>query len=170
MHATDSAFRLPGGRSLNILIFGGTGFVGRHLARALTAGGHQLTIITRHLPRHRDMQLWPRLRLMDCSMACGAQELSQSMAGQDVVINLVGILNERGHDGRGFAAAHVEFTEKILRAAVAVGVRRYLHMSALQADAVRGTSFYLRTKGAAEDFAHEFGGKHGVVVTSFRHR
>src|SRR5690606_5559221 len=53
-------------------------------------------------------------------------------------------------------------------AAHQAGIARYLHMSALGADAVNGSSFYLRSKGAAESWAHAFGSSHGIAVTSFR--
>lgn len=68
----------------------------------------------------------------------------------DAVVNLVGILNERGHDGSGFAHAHVALAEKLVAACHATGVARVLQMSALKADAERAPSHYLRTKGRAE--------------------
>ncbi|WP_407276332.1 complex I NDUFA9 subunit family protein [Halothiobacillus sp. DCM-1] len=159
-----------------VVVLGGTGFVGRYLTRALVAAGYAVTIPTRHSARHRDMQLWRGVRLVDGSAPAAsdwatpraAAPLSAVMAGHAVLVNLVGILNERGHDGRGFAAAHVRFTQQALTAAHEAGIPRYLHMSALQADAERGTSFYLRSKGAAEDWAHAFGAAQGIAVTSFR--
>jgi uncharacterized protein YbjT (DUF2867 family) len=76
--------------------------------------------------------------------------LNRIFDGCDLVINLVGILNERGFGGAGFRRAHVEFTAGLLRAMRQTHVRRLLHMSALNADAERGRSHYLRTKGTAE--------------------
>jgi NADH dehydrogenase len=64
------------------------------------------------------------------------------------VINLVGVL----HGGRGrqsFREAHVELARKIVEACRENGIRRYLHMSALNAD-LKGPSEYLRSKGEAE--------------------
>lgn len=164
------------GQPLTILVLGGTGFIGRHLVRAFAAMGHQVTIPTRHGDRHRDMALWPGVRLVDLAGVPASDwatrrtepTLATVMNGHTVLVNLVGILNERRYDGRGFDAAHVDFTRQALSVAQAVGVSRYLHMSALQADAVRGTSFYLRSKGRAEDFAHDWGTQQGVAVTSFR--
>jgi NADH dehydrogenase len=80
------------------------------------------------------------------------------------VINLVGILNEGG--GESFRRAHYELPLSVLAACQAAGVGRLLHMSALNADAKRGTSEYLKTKGAAEDYLHANAG--AVAVTSFR--
>jgi NADH dehydrogenase len=81
------------------------------------------------------------------------------------VVNLIGILNERGSDGSGFAKAHVALTEKIIAACQVNKINRLLHMSALNAEATQGKSHYLRTKGEAEDLAHA---AEGMQVTSFR--
>jgi NADH dehydrogenase len=79
--------------------------------------------------------------------------LRREFAGCDVVVNLIGILNERGFGGRGFHHTHTELPRRALAACRAAGVRRYVHMSSLQADAERAPSHYLRSKGAAERLA-----------------
>lgn len=83
----------------------------------------------------------------------------------DAVINLVGILNEKGFDGSGFHHAHVALTEKVLEACRANGINRLLHMSALGADADSGPSFYQKTKGEAERLVL---GAQDLDVTVFR--
>lgn len=158
-----------------IMLLGGTGFVGRALAGALSQAGFSVTIPSRHVHRHRDLALNPGIRLIDrapaaSDMASVRAPLSwaELMSDHSVLINLVGILNEPKHNGVGFEQAHVTFTQTALAAASAAGITRYLHMSALGADAVNGRSFYLRSKGRAEDWAHEFGEQNGIGVTSFR--
>jgi len=79
----------------------------------------------------------------------------------------VGILNERGRGGRGFHFAHVELAEKIARACRENGIKRILQMSALNADKEKGTSYYLRSKGEAEDIIHA-AASDGIGVTIFR--
>src|SRR5205085_10907873 len=64
-----------------------------------------------------------------------------------VVVNLVGILNERRQGD--FDRVHVELTRKVVGACCVAGVSRLLHMSALNADP-QGPSRYLRSKGEAE--------------------
>ncbi|MEO0580051.1 MAG: complex I NDUFA9 subunit family protein, partial [Pseudomonadota bacterium] len=68
----------------------------------------------------------------------------------DVAINLIGILNESGDNGRGFEHAHAELARKLVAACEAQGVRRLIQMSALRASA-DGPSYYLRSKAAAEE-------------------
>jgi uncharacterized protein YbjT (DUF2867 family) len=68
--------------------------------------------------------------------------------GVDVVINLIGILNEHGRST--FKSVHVDLAEKVVSAARTAKVSRLLHMSSLGADATAAPSKYLRSKGEAE--------------------
>jgi NADH dehydrogenase len=83
----------------------------------------------------------------------------------EVVVNLVGILNESGTDGKGFERTHVELTKTVVAACKKTGVKRVLHMSSLNAHP-DGPSHYLRTKGIAENHIHELASE--LAVTSFR--
>jgi NADH dehydrogenase len=75
--------------------------------------------------------------------------LRREFLGSDVVINLVGILNETGFSGRGFQLAHAELARKVVAACIASQVPRLLHMSSFGAD-LNAPSFYLQSKGLAE--------------------
>ncbi len=146
-------------------IVGGSGFVGRHLAARLSAAGHEVCIITRRRERHKDLLVLPTLRLVEGDVYNVAL-LQREFHGQDAVINLVGILNETGHSGRGFERAHVELSGKIIKACRNSGVQRLLHMSALHASA-DGPSHYLRTKAKGEALVIE-SGSDTLHVTAFR--
>lgn len=146
-----------------ICILGGSGFVGHHLCARLTEEGHQLRVITRRREPHRDMLVLPTLELKECNVY-DLDALKQAMVGCDVVINLVGTLNEKGHNGSGFRRAHVELPQKVIEACRANNIHRLLHMSALGADADHGRSFYQRTKGEGERLVHDS----GLTVTTFR--
>lgn len=132
---------------MKIIIFGGSGFVGRHLARRLARDGHALTIATRYAPGCRELAVVPRVRIHQLDPYDPAQ-LARAMDGQDVAVNLVGILNERGFGGRGFRRAHVELVQLLLDTCTATGVQHFIHMSAINAG--RGESHYLKTRGEAE--------------------
>ena len=151
--------------SRRICILGGAGFVGRHLSARLVAAGHRVTLITRHRERHRDLLVLPTVRLVEGDIH-NLTVLRRQFQGQDAVINLVGILNERGHDGKGFTHAHVELASKVVQACRYSGVTRLLHMSALHA-APTAPSHYLRTKGRGEQLVLE-AGDHFLPVTVFR--
>lgn len=147
-----------------ICLVGGTGFVGRHLANALVKQNWQIKILTRHREKHRDLFVLPTVDVIATDVY-DQLKLNEELADQSVVVNLVGILNERGKDGQGFYQAHVELTKKILIACQVNNINRLLHMSALNADAENGTSHYLRTKGQGENLVHS---QEGLNVTSFR--
>jgi len=145
-----------------ICILGGTGFVGHHLVPRLAASGYRCRLLARRPERHRDLSLAPGTELRRSDIF-EPGVLEQQLEGCTAVVNLVGILNEGGN--QTFQRVHEELVEHILDAAQAAGVTRYLHMSALHAQATRGTSRYLRTKGKGEDLAHA---RADMQVTSFR--
>ncbi len=82
------------------------------------------------------------------------ETLRKILAGADVAINLVGILNEKGRDGAGFRQAHVELTRNLIGACGSTGVQRLVQISALNAATPEtpdpAPSHYLRSKGEAE--------------------
>lgn len=148
--------------SLRVAVLGGSGFVGRVLCEHLTRAGHAPRVLTRD--REHARAIWP-LPNADC-VACNpydAAALTTAVAGCDAVINLVGILNERGDRGDGFERAHVVLTRTVLEACTSAGITRYLHMSALNAAPV-AASHYLRTKGEAERLVRAS----GLAWTIFR--
>jgi uncharacterized protein YbjT (DUF2867 family) len=150
-------------KTSSVCILGGSGFVGRHIVNRLAAEGVRCRILTRRPHRHRDVGVARGSTLVEADVRDGT-ELVRQFGGQEAVINLVGILNEGG--GQSFRRLHYELPLAVLAACRTAGVPRLLHMSALNADASRGTSEYLKTKGAAEDYLHANAG--GVAVTSFR--
>jgi len=149
-----------------ICILGGSGFVGSHLAHRLTRDGYRVRILTRRPQWHRALAVNPNITLAGADVHDSAV-LRRQFAGCTAVINLVGILNETGKREAGFRLVHVELPQRVADAAVASGVGRLLHMSALNADALERDSLYLKTKGEGEDRAHAAAGQ-GLVVTSFR--
>ncbi|MCG8324697.1 MAG: complex I NDUFA9 subunit family protein [Thiotrichales bacterium] len=148
-----------------VCILGGSGFVGKSLANRLAGAGIRMLIPTRNREQKRnDLILLPDTDLIEADIH-DPDHLRALFAGCDAVINLVGILNETGRRGQGFQRAHVELTEKIIAACKATGIQRVLQMSALNADAEQGESFYLRSKGQAED---RLRGEHSLKVTCYR--
>lgn len=146
-----------------VCVLGGNGFVGGYLIPRLANTGCAVCVPTRHRERRKKLLVMPNVQLVQVDTLDQDTLLAQ-FDSCDAVINLVGILN--GSEAE-FAAAHVELTKRIVDACRQAGVTRLLHMSALNADAEKGPSRYLRSKGAGEDIAHS-GAEHGIRVTSFR--
>jgi NADH dehydrogenase len=149
----------------HICLVGGTGFLGRHVAGRLARDGHWLRVLTRRRERHRDLLVLPTLELVETDVHY-ASNLMEVLKGCDVVVNLVGILNEGRGEHASFHAVHAELPRKVAEAARVSGVRRLLHVSALNAGPA-APSAYLRSKGEGEDAAHE-AAQGGLAVTSFR--
>jgi uncharacterized protein YbjT (DUF2867 family) len=143
-------------RPQTIAVLGGTGFLGTRLVARLIKDGHRVTVLSRDREQHKHLLVLPGLTLENCDVYDEAQ-LSERLRGKDVVINLIGILNERGFSGAGFRRAHTELTQGLLRAARSAGVGKLLQVSALKA-AVDAPSYYLRTKGDAEQLIRETSG------------
>jgi len=135
----------------NILIIGGTGFLGSAIAGELVRratntndGGEciNLTLPTRRRERAKHLLVLPTARVVEADVHDPAV-LAGLMRGQDAVISLVGIL--RGD----FQRSHADLPARIAEAAKAAGVRRIVHVSALKAGA-DAPSDYLRSKAAGE--------------------
>lgn len=147
-----------------VAVVGGTGFVGMWLVDELTRSGYRVKVPARRPERVRHLRLIPDVSVIPVE-DFAQPALERVIAGCDAVVNLAGILNETGRDGSGFRRVHVELPLNIATACRSQGVRRLLHMSALNADAKEGTSHYLRSKGEAEVQLHEL---EDLDVTSFR--
>ena len=144
----------------NILVVGGSGFVGRHLIAALAARGARVTVPTRRRERAKHLILLPTVDVVEVAQL-DARTLASLAAGRDAVVNLAGVLHsprarpgEQGpnHYGPVFARTHVELAQAVIAACRAAGVKRLLHMSALGADP-KAPSEYLRSKGIGEQAA-----------------
>ena len=133
---------------MKIFLTGATGFLGHHLLPMLSAAGHECIALTRYKPGCRELEVLPRVSLQQAD-AFDDAALRAAMQGADAVINMVGILNEAGRKGRGFHRVHVELVEKLIAAAGASGVRRFVQVSALGAG--EGRSHYQVSKGEAEE-------------------
>jgi uncharacterized protein YbjT (DUF2867 family) len=120
-------------RTGRIVIIGGSGFIGRHITGVLAAAGHAVDAPSRE-----------QINLARLDEAGAARRL----AGADVVINCAGLV--RDEPGSSMEAVHGEGAARLFSAALAAGVRRLIHVSALGASS-QGETRYQQTKGAAED-------------------
>ena len=132
--------------ALNICVLGGSGFVGTELVIRLANAGHRVRVPTRRHDYGNHLKVLPTAEVVVANVH-ETRMLGQLFDGMDVVINLVGILNERGRNS--FRYVHAELAAKVVEAMRAARVTRLLHMSSLGAGA-QAPSQYLRSKGEAE--------------------
>lgn len=145
-----------------IAVTGASGFVGRHLTALLARRGHQVRALLRGDGRGPTAAGLPAERTPgDLADPAALAALTR---GTDVVVHLVGIIVETG--AATFEAVHVEGTRRLLSAARAAGVRRFVHMSAVGArDEPRATRYH-RTKWRAEELVRGSGLSHAIFRPS----
>lgn len=131
-----------------VVIFGGSGFVGRHVVRALCKRLYRIRVATRRPDLAGFLQPLGRVGQVHAVQANVRHPASVTAAVRDadVVINLVGILYERG--AQRFGALHAGGAEVVARAGAAIGAS-IVHVSAIGADP-ESSSAYARTKAAGE--------------------
>ena len=152
-------------RRLRICVIGGTGFIGSELVARLAAAGHFVRVPTRVFANGKHLLVLPTVNVVVANVH-SPRVLSRLFDSMDVVINLVGILNEPLFAGGSFRSAHSDLVAKIVDAAKGMRLRRLLHMSSLGADAKDAPSHYLRTKGEAERIVRQ--AKDHLDYTIFR--
>lgn len=137
-----------------IAITGGTGFVGGHLAEALTAAGHQVRLIARGFDARNE-----RIRNLAGAefLAIGTSseaELEKAFAGCDAVAHCAGINREvqRGDYNR----IHVDGTRNVVQAAKAAGVKKIVLVSFFKARPDCGSAYH-ESKYAAEEIVRQSG-------------
>ncbi len=138
-----------------ITIFGGSGFVGRHLVRALAKRGHRIRVAVRRpdLAGHlQPLGTVSQIQPVQANLRYPAS-VQAAVKGADAVINLVGILAEGGK--QTFNAVQAEGARSVARACKEFGVTNLVQMSALGADA-DSASIYSQTKARGEAAALEF--------------
>lgn len=132
-----------------VTVFGGSGFLGRHLVKRLAQAGANIRVCVRDAEAAAFLKVdgdvaqvvpWPA-DITDPAQVRTATE------GADWVVNLVGILFERGK--RTFQRLHVEAAGNVAGAAKAAGARRMVHVSAIGADE-NSPARYGQTKAAGE--------------------
>lgn len=116
-----------------ILIVGGTGFIGRHVAGVLLTRGHSVVAASR--------------RAVDLARDSEATLLGK-LATFEVVVNCAGLVRDAG--ANSMAAVHADGACNLFRAAIGAGVKRLVHVSALGVGA-EGETGYQQTKSVAED-------------------
>ena len=146
----------------NICLIGGSGFIGTELAAQLSSAGKNIRVLSRDIRKMKSLRVVPTVDVQQVDPH-DEESLTQALIGQDVVINLVGILNQSIGKGGTFAEAHVGLAKNIAAAAKKTQVKQIIQISSLHADAENGPSEYLKTKGEACNILKDS----GVPLTVF---
>lgn len=132
-----------------IVVFGGSGFIGRHVVKQLARKGYRVRVPMRRPHLGQDLRVLGdvgQIHLMQANVRF-PDSVAAALDGADGVVNLVGVLYEQGR--QGFDAMHVGAADTIAKAAKAAGIKKVVQISAIGADA-RAKSKYARSKAAGE--------------------
>lgn len=132
-----------------VTLFGGSGFIGRYAARALVEAGYRVRVAVRRPHLAGDVRLAGAPGWVDIVQANvrNPQSVAAAVDGADAVVNLVGILYEKGR--QSFEGAQRDGAKNVAKACKAAGIDRLVHVSAIGAD-TNSSADYGKTKGEAE--------------------
>jgi uncharacterized protein YbjT (DUF2867 family) len=133
-----------------VTVFGGSGFVGSQVVRALARQGHRVRVAVRQPHLAYEMRLLGDVGQIDVVQANVRNEASirRALQGAQACVNAVGVLFETGR--QKFDAVQVTGARNIATVAKELGVGRFVQISAIGADAA-SSSHYLRTKAEGEE-------------------
>lgn len=132
-----------------VVVFGGSGFIGRYVVKRLAAAGSPVRVACRDVESAkflRPMGAVGQISLVQTNVRF-PETVAKACQGVDAVVNLVGILSEFG--AQKFHAVQTEGAETIAKAAAAAGVQTMVHVSAIGADA-NSESVYAQSKAEGE--------------------
>ncbi|MFV1874752.1 complex I NDUFA9 subunit family protein [Nioella sp.] len=132
-----------------VTIFGGSGFVGRYIARRMAKEGWRVRVAVRRPNEAIFVRPYGAVGQVEPILANIRDDASvaAAIAGADAVVNCVGVLTERGKNG--FEAVQTEGAARIARLSAEAGVGQLVHLSAIGADA-ESDSDYARSKAEGE--------------------
>ena len=136
-----------------ITVFGGTGFLGRYVVQTLLEAGYAVQVVARRASKCRHLKPLAakgQLALRDGDVT-KPKSIQGCMRGSFAVVNLIGILYEKG--GQRFSAIHAQMPERLAQMAVIDGATHFVHLSALGVDQA-AQSAYARSKHTGEKAVH----------------
>lgn len=145
-----------------VCVIGGAGFVGSSIVAKLDATGYQVKVLSRRRESAKHLILLPNVQVVECDVM-NSHALKQALIGADAVINLIGILHE--NHKVTFEAMHHQLPRRVAQLCENLGIRRLIHMSALQASS-HAPSQYLVSKAKGEAAISDFNKK--LDLTIFR--
>jgi NADH dehydrogenase len=136
------------------IVFGGSGFVGRHIVRALARDGWRIRVAVRRPDLAgflRPLGVVGQIELVQANLRY-PDSIAAALAGANAVVNAAGIQRQSGR--QTYEAVHAAGAGAIARAAAAAGVETLVHVSGVGADA-RSLNAYIASKGRGESAVRE---------------
>jgi UDP-glucose 4-epimerase len=149
---------------MKVLVIGGSGFIGSHVAEALSSAGHEVTI----LDRHRSPYITPAQGFVQADIL-DRRRIEEIVQGHDAVYHFAGI----AHLDIGLTAPIETVEQNVLGTVIALeasrlaGVKRFVYASSIYVYS-EGGSFYRASKQAAELYVEEYQRRHGLDFTILR--
>jgi NADH dehydrogenase len=145
---------------MKIAITGGTGFVGRHLARALVEANHEVVLLSRgHDTRDLMVRSLPGVHFQQVGLD-SSDDLARAFAGCDAIAHCAGINREVG--GQTYERVHVQGTRHVVEAAKRVGVPKIALLSFIRARPNCGSAYH-ESKWEAEQIVRASGLNYTVL-------
>jgi len=138
-------------RNEMITVFGGSGFVGRYVVRALAKRGYRIRVATRRPHLAGDLKVMGvvgQIQLVQANIRVPAS-VERAVDGAHGVVNLIGVLSESGR--QSFSRLHAMGAKTVAEASKAAGVARLIQVSAIGADP-DSASRYAASKGTGEAY------------------
>ena len=146
-------------KTKNVLVIGGSGFLGQAVCNQLAKAGYRITVPTRRYDRAKHLLTLPTCQIIEANIHDRAT-LGRLVSGQDIVVNLLGGLHSKPGKpyGQNFRVNHVEFPKALCTAMSKHGAKRIVHISALGVGVQNpAPSMYLRSKTDGEAVVKDSG-------------
>ena len=146
-------------KTKNVLVIGGSGFLGQAVCNQLAKAGYRITVPTRRYDKAKHLQTLPTCQIIEANIHDRAT-LGRLVSGQDIVVNLLGVLHSKPGKpyGQNFRVNHVEFPKALCTAMSKHGAKRIVHISALGVGVQNpAPSMYLRSKTDGEAVVKDSG-------------
>ncbi|MEW6204461.1 MAG: complex I NDUFA9 subunit family protein [Pseudomonadota bacterium] len=146
-------------KTKNVLVIGGSGFLGQAVCNQLAKAGYRITVPTRRYDKAKHLLTLPTCQIVEANIHDRAT-LGRLVSGQDIVVNLLGVLHSKPGKpyGQNFRVNHVEFPKALCTAMSKHGAKRIVHISALGVGVqTPAPSMYLRSKTDGEAVVKDSG-------------
>lgn len=146
-------------KTKNVLVIGGSGFLGQAVCNQLAKAGYRITVPTRRYDKAKHLLTLPTCQIIEANIHDRAT-LGRLVSGQDIVVNLLGVLHSKPGKpyGQNFRVNHVEFPKALCTAMSKHGAKRIVHVSALGVGVQNpAPSMYLRSKTDGEALVKDSG-------------